>query len=126
MENLIIEATKSTPKIILDCENNKFVFKGKSYPENTKEFYAPVAVWIDNYFKQFSDKNTTIEFDINYLNSSSIKFFFDIFDIFEQIQSENNILKVKWFYDKDDDMGLEIGEDFVEDYENLHIELTEK
>ncbi len=38
MENLIIEATKSTPAVHFDAENHVFSIKGESYPENTAKF----------------------------------------------------------------------------------------
>ena len=50
MTPLHIESTKTTPEISL--EPSKLSFVGKSYPENTFEFYAKVKEWIDEYFFQ--------------------------------------------------------------------------
>jgi len=127
MENLVIEGTKYTPEINLDVQKGSFKFKGKSYPENTFEFYEPVQEWINQYFAtNYSDKKTLISFDINYLNSSSIKFYYDLFEILEDSSKEGKDVVVQWIYDEEDDMALEAGEDFKEEYEDLNINLVVK
>ncbi len=125
MKNIQIEKTKHTPKIVLDSTTRILEFSGKSYPENTFEFYAPVQEWIELYFQDTKDL-TTINFDINYLNSSSIKFYYDLFELLEESSNKGHGIKVNWKYDKDDDMTLETGEEFVDDYEDLDIELVVK
>ena len=126
MENLYIEQTKYTPKIDLNFEKGLFEFKGKSYPENTFEFYEPIKQWIIKFFENSDGKKIIINFDINYLNSSSIKFYYDLFESLENASEDGADIKVDWFYDKEDDMALEAGEEFKEDYENLDINLIVK
>jgi hypothetical protein len=43
MENMFLEATKYTPEISLDAAAGIVSLKGKSYPENTLDFYEPVV-----------------------------------------------------------------------------------
>ena len=74
MENLHIEATKYTPEIKLDVENFTISIWGKSYPENTFEFYKPLLGWIDDFFKN-PQENFTLNMEIIYFNSSSSKLF---------------------------------------------------
>ena len=50
---------------------------------------------------------------------SSIKFYYDLFETLENASKDGKDIEVKWFYHKDDDMALEAGEDFQEDYEDL-------
>ena len=123
MENLIIEETKYTPKIELD-KNGSISLVGKSYPENTFEFYAPVIEWIEKYFENAKDK-TVVNLEIIYFNSSSSKLFFDLFDLLEEESSSNNV-EINWIYDKDNESALEAGEDFIEDFEDLKINLVTK
>jgi len=125
MENLSIKATKYTPKIEL-IKDGFLNFIGKSYPENTFEFYSPVEEWIKEYVEEKANKKTIVTFDLNYLNSSSIKFYFDLFETLEELALENQYVEVVWLYHKDDEMTLEVGEDFKEDYEDLNITITEK
>ena len=124
MENLNIEATEYTPKIILDMQSDLIDIRGDSFPENTFDFYKPVTKWIEEYFSQ-GDKITTINIEINYFNSSSSQLFFDIFDIFEDAV-ENNSLDINWIYDSKNESAQEAGEDFLEEFETLRINLIEK
>ena len=123
MENLHIEASKYTPEIILELEGNISLI-GKSYPENTFEFYTPMMEWIKSYFNGNVAKITTINMEIIYFNSSSSKLFFDFFDLLED--NNSNEIIVNWIYDDENESALEAGEDFVEDFEELTINLVSK
>lgn len=126
MKNLIIEETKYTPQIEMLVDKRAINFKGKSYPENTFDFYMPVMNWLKEYFQDTNKELTTIEFDISYFNSSSSKLFFDIFDILEEAHSEAYLLKIDWFFDEDNENAQEAGEDFQEDFDTLNINLIKK
>ena len=43
---------------------------GSSLPENIKEFYSPIMLWLDEY-KKIAKTNTIIEFQFDYLNTAS-------------------------------------------------------
>jgi hypothetical protein len=124
MDNLKLEATKYTPEIILDT-NGTISLVGKSYPENTFEFYAPMMDWIAKYFDGHAVEKTIINMEIIYFNSSSSKLFFDLFDLLED-NRENHKIEVNWIYDKENESAEEAGEDFIEDFEGLNIKLVVK
>ena len=124
MENLNIEATKYTPVINLDLSGT-ISMVGKSYPENTFEFYAPMMDWVKEYFETSAKDLTTVNLEITYFNSSSSKLFFDFFDLLEE-SSEDNKIKINWIYDEENESAEEAGEDFIEDFEDLDIELKTK
>ncbi|MEA2049238.1 MAG: DUF1987 domain-containing protein [Campylobacterota bacterium] len=124
MENLIIEETKYTPLINLDV-NGTITLIGKSYPENTFEFYEPMMSWLAQYFETNPAETTTINMEITYFNSSSSKLFFDFFDLLEE-NNEENVIKVNWIYDEENESAEEAGEDFIEDFEELEINLVTK
>lgn len=125
MENLNIEATEYTPKIVLDSKQDLIDIRGDSFPENTFDFYKPVVKWLKQYFEE-ANKTTTINIDINYFNSSSSQLFFDIFDIFEEASENQNSLEINWIYSSKNESAQEAGEDFVDEFENLKINLKEK
>lgn len=125
MENLKIEASKYTPEIILDKDSGTISIIGKSYPENTFEFYEPVIQWIENYFKSTTNKKTILNLEIIYFNSSSSKLFFDLFDLVEE-QKDNFDIEINWIYDEENESALEAGEDFKEDFEELNFNLVSK
>ena len=124
MQKLQIEASQYTPQISMDAENGIIEIVGKSYPENTFEFYKPVLEWIEKYF-QNPQKETTINMEIIYFNSSSSKLFFDLFDIIEENKEKSKIM-INWIYDQENESALEAGEEFQEDFETLEIVLQEK
>jgi len=126
MENLIIKATQYTPAIDFNLETNILSITGKSYPENTFEYYKPIIFWIEEYLKNVKDEEILINLDLEYLNSSSLKAYFDMFDMLEEANSEGKHIKIKWIYDEDNDISEETGEDFIEDFKNLNIELVVK
>jgi hypothetical protein len=126
MENLQIENTNYTPQIDLNAQTGVFNIKGKSYPENTFEVYKPVQEWIENYFKNTENEKTTINLELLYLNSSSLKAYFDMFDIFESAHEDGKNIEINWIYESDDDIIEETGEDFKDDFEDLTINLITK
>ena len=124
MEKMVIEATKYTPAITLDPDGT-ISMVGKSYPENTFEFYAPVMEWVERYFQSTPAQKTVVNMEILYFNSSSSKLFFDFFDLLEEYSSEHEI-EVNWIYDAENESAEEAGEDFIEDFESLKINLVQK
>ena len=123
MDKLYIEATKYSPEIDLDPETGILEIRGKSYPENTFEFYAPVMRWLEEYIASSPDGKTVVNMEIVYFNSSSSKFFFDFFDVIEEAVEGGFEVEINWIYDRDNDNALEAGEDFMEDFESLNFSL---
>ena len=125
MNNLQFEATQYTPKIMLETYG-VITIVGKSYPENTFEFYMPVMNWLKNYFTETnSPHHLTVNIEITYFNSSSSKLFFDFFDILDE-QKEAFDITVNWIFDRENDNAKEAGEDFIEDFPDLKILLVTK
>ena len=122
MENLHIETTKYTPEIKLDAQNGVIDIRGKSYPENTFEFYKPMMEWVEEYFNSCAKEETIVNMEIIYFNSSSSKLFFDFFDLLDENQEDHKIV-INWIYDGENESAEEAGEDFVEDFEDLDIKL---
>jgi len=124
MESLKLEATKYTPEINLNTDG-VISLVGKSYPENTFEFYAPMMEWLESYFDGNAADTTVINMEIIYFNSSSSKLFFDFFDLLEE-NAEENTIEINWIYDEENESAEEAGEDFIEDFEDLNIKLVSK
>ncbi len=123
MDDLYIEGTKSTP--IVDLKTSGiFSFIGKTYPENIGSFYAPILKWIRTYLKD-NKNNIDLSLDMTYINSGSSKILFTIFSLFEDVNDTCDI-KISWIYDEDNEVGLEYGEGFQEDFSKLNIKLIVK
>ena len=125
MDNLVIEATRYTPKIDFNGEKGVLEIRGKSYPENSFEFYKPIMEWIEKYF-QNPQKRTIVNIELVYFNSSSSKFLFDLFDKLEEEKSRGHEILINWIFDEDNDVAEEAGMDFQEDFESLNINLITK
>ena len=122
MENILLERSDNSPKVIMDKERGLIEFEGKSYPENTFVFYRPLTEWLKKYFKYHLDKDitTTINFKFLYFNSATTQIIFEIFDIIEESNVEK--LKIYWFYEKENKNGFEDYEDYSEEFPSLDIE----
>lgn len=125
MEKLSIEATKYTPKVEFDATSGVLEIRGKSYPENTFEFYEPILLWLKNFFSSGGSKIVTFNFEITYYNSSSSKVLYDLFDILEEAVDGGHQVTINWCYDEENETALEAGEDFQEDFDTLDINLVE-
>ncbi|WP_440876840.1 DUF1987 domain-containing protein [Thalassotalea sp. PLHSN55] len=125
MEHLIIEETKFTPKVDMSAETGIISIVGKSYPENSFVFYHPVMKWLESYFASHVKSKTIINMEIIYFNSSSSKLFFDFFDVLDEAKI-NHEIEVNWLYHPENDVAEEAGEDFIEDFEDLNINLIIK
>lgn len=119
MENIHIEQTKYTPKVVLDFEKGVIEIIGDSLPENTVEFYSPLIDGLHNYFKEPKDQ-TVVNLELTYFNSSSSKLFFDFFDILEEGAEDCDVV-INWYHDEENETMEEAGEDFKEDFEHLNF-----
>ncbi len=126
MDNLKIEATKYSPEISFDCENNVLEIRGKSYPEDTSVFYSPIFAWVEKYLQREETKKIVVNIELVYFNSSSSKVLLDFFDTLETAANDGKEIAVNWFYEEDDEDALEFGEEFKEDFESLDFNLIEK
>ena len=96
----IVQAQEDTPEIILDSENNIFLFSGRSIPENAVTFYKPIIEWINHYSIK-PNKITEIVFNFEYFNTASAKQIAKLMVIFEKLSAKHKVL-IKWKYQKDD------------------------
>ena len=95
MQKLSIIATKYTPAISSSLDNASITFEGKSYPENTFEFYEPIETYIGQFLDNFKDSHVSVNFDVSYFNSSTSKIFFNIFDMLEESAIAGTKITVK-------------------------------
>lgn len=113
MNSFVLENTKSTPYVEFCYEQNKLILKGESYPENAYSFYEPIYKLIDDHF--ISTKELTAEFQLSYINTSSIKCLIILFDKLNiNYQSDKNII-INWYYDEDNGFDYDMGQDFKMD-----------
>lgn len=133
MESLIIPATDHTPEINFNAGTDELIIRGESRPENVKKFYDPVIDWVNAYHDRLYHARTnndqrikTVSLNINldYLNSSSLKYFYDLLTAIEKLKEYAN-LKVYWHYNVLDEVMKENGEEYNQMLKGLDIEMVE-
>jgi hypothetical protein len=113
MEALIIAKTDDTPQVHLDKSAGKFEFSGKSLPEDVSSFYKPIFDWLEAYSKDTNDESV-FEFKMTYFNTASSKVILDVLMKLEDMVNDGKDIKVKWYYDEDDEDMEEAGEEYSE------------
>lgn len=111
IEKLYIEATSTTPRIVLDKEAQKFLISGRSLPEDAENAYAEVMDWLERY-KADPNPQTDLTVNLDYYNSSSLRKIADIMLTLKDIgESTGTAVSVKWYYEEGDDSSMENAED---------------
>lgn len=124
MEKLYIEPTIKTPEILFSPEENIFLIRGFSAPEDVRALYYPVIEWMTGFISEvvtagnrhgfFSeDKPFRFRVDLEYFNSSSAKFLYDIFMEMKRLIPVRIPYVVEWVYEADDIDLKEAGADIA-------------
>jgi hypothetical protein len=124
MTRLLIEGTKSSPRIDFDPATGLLDIRGESYPENCPRFYGPVIQWLQEYLDAARPRPLVLNMEILYFNSSTSKTFMDIFDMLDAEASSGRSVEVNWRYQAENDMAQECGEEFLQDVRALRFNLV--
>ena len=111
MEVLSYKSKDMLPGILLDKESGKFQIYGKSCPVDAFEFYDPVFKWFDEYITN-PLKNTILDLNLTYFNTVSAKFLLRIMSKMEDLSDLGHDVKIRWFYNEEDEDLEEAGEEF--------------
>ena len=122
MQKLFISPTPLTPEIHFSPEENIFMLRGTSSPEDVRALYYPVIEWIKTFInnvikeeiKIFSPENPLkFQVDLDYFNSSSAKFLYDIFMELKRLSLSGIPIIVEWYHDDEDIDMKEAGSDLA-------------
>lgn len=125
MENYAVTATSHTPEITLDVEAGTLALVGESYPEDVSAFYAPLLSQLDAYIATKPAQGLRVDLKFIYINSSSARTIMQLLKKFDDAAEDGLQVTVRWIYDEDDDMMMEMGEEYGEDLESVDFELVE-
>lgn len=123
-QELHISPTSGSPEVHFSPNENIFLIRGISAPEDVRAMYYPVIEWIKNYInfliqteprkKNYTPVNPLkFKVDLEYFNSSSAKFLYDIFMELQRLIPEGVPFIVEWLYDKEDTDLKEAGSDIA-------------
>jgi hypothetical protein len=102
-----IKSSKTSPSVHVNTSEGFNFIKGKSVPESSVHFYFPIIDKLKVLIKK--DQHITLEFDLEYFNTSSSKC---IFDLIRAVKRRTKNLQVNWYYEEFDTDMMETGEDF--------------
>lgn len=118
MNKFIRYATETTPDIYFSPEENRFEITGKSAPEDVRGLYYPVVEWMNSFTAWVREENQFTEarplvfkVDLEYFNSSSAKFLFDIFNKLRDLNKGGLPVIIEWYFEAGDSDLREAGED---------------
>jgi hypothetical protein len=120
MNKLILEATDTTPRVVLDHLENKFEIIGEACPEDAKLFFASLFTWIDQYKNYLyflnnesnAKKSLIFTFHLNYVSSSALKYTYNFLQQLEELKPLCETVTIKWLYDKEDTDMEDNGKEF--------------
>ena len=115
-----IAATDRTPSISLTQDPLKLSISGESFPEDVSAFYGEVITAV-NQLASTSKGKLDVEMAMVYINSSSIKAMYRIFEGLDAYRQAGNEVQVTWKAEADDDIMQELGEDFKDRFQALNI-----
>ena len=122
MQKLYIQSTPTTPEINFSPKENIFIIRGTSSPEDVRALYYPVIEWIKLLIDDIIEGEVTqysassplkMLADLNYFNSSSAKFLYDIFSELKRLPAAGIPVIVDWYYDVEDTDQKEAGADIA-------------
>lgn len=110
-KRLHIDRTETSPGIELDLEQGTIEFVGRSLPANSELFYGRVYRWLEEYLKQ-PRLDTTVNMKLDYLDTSSSKHFYNIFERLNAVTEKGRNVQVNWHYESGDEEMAETGKDY--------------
>ena len=104
MRDIVIHRTQDTPGVLFLADGN-FIIEGRAFSKDARKFFEPLI----NMCRKISIDTMNVEIKLDYLNTSSLKM---MVDLLKTIDANSRIKKkeVKWYYEEDDEVILEIGQ----------------
>ena len=123
MDTLQIPGTYDTPEVQFDPLKGSLLLKGRSFSENSAEFFHPLINWLDDYI-EMPVSATKLTIDLDVIDEASLKF---IADILTKLASLSKTKKVQasWLVEKVDEDTREVGES-LRDMVDMPFEITYK
>ncbi|MCC6840743.1 MAG: DUF1987 domain-containing protein [Flavobacteriales bacterium] len=111
IKQMHIGRTSTSPEVQLDLERGTIDITGRSLPANGELFYERVYRWLDEYLKQPCDR-TTVNMRLDYMDTSSSKHFYNIFDRLSAANEQGGNVCVNWHFETGDEEMAETGKDY--------------
>ncbi|MBL4655599.1 MAG: DUF1987 domain-containing protein [Bacteroidia bacterium] len=117
-----LEATPESPSILLDKDQNKFVIKGRSLPEDPQTFYGKIHNWFNDY-SDSPNSLTEIRIILDYINTSSGKELLELMINLEKITKQDKEVIAK-FYCRENDEIMRMWIEEIADLSPVRVDLV--
>jgi len=117
-----IQGTERTPEVQLVTDPLSLTIQGESFPEDVAIFYGPVINAV-NALSENAKGALKVTMAMVYINSSSIKALYRIFEGVDAYRKSGNEVSVRWNVPEDDDIMEELGEDFKDRFPDLDFKV---
>lgn len=107
---LNIHSSEDTPEVHFNIDAGEFLIKGRSLPENAFNFYSPIIEFVKSH-KLAKGIRNILTIHLDYFNSSSGRFLFELLTILENSEYSKESLVIKWVVEADDELMIEKGEE---------------
>ena len=122
MQDLQLSATERTPEIKFSISEKTLLISGESYPEDVSSFYGEL-IQISESLSSSDIDSLNVTVSLIYMNSSSVKAFYRIFEGLDKAKKDGKSITLTWECQDDDDIIEELGEDFIDRFPDLNIEI---
>jgi len=122
MQDLQLSATERTPEIKFSTSEKTLFISGESYPEDVSSFYGEL-IQISESLSSSDLDSLNVTVSLIYMNSSSVKAFYRIFEGLDKAKKDGKSITLTWECQDDDDIIEELGEDFIDRFPDLNIEI---
>lgn len=143
MQPLHIPPSADTPYVHFEPSNKMYLIRGKSMMENAAVFYTGIIDWLEKFEKTLiknidatsSPQNHRFVFRLDYFNTSSGKFLFEIVEIIDRIytriedynfsaDSPSSVkIQIEWHYHQEDEIMKAVGDE-MQDLTELCFEFS--
>ncbi|MBL7958222.1 MAG: DUF1987 domain-containing protein [Flavobacteriales bacterium] len=106
-----LDRTETSPQIDLDLDNGVMEFVGRSLPHNSEQFYSRVYRWLEEYLEAPREE-TTVNMRLDYLDTSSSKHLYNIFQKLDAVNERGQHVLVNWHFETGDEEMAETGKDY--------------
>ena len=118
-----VERTDTSPQIDIDVDNGILEFIGRSLPHNSEQSYAQIYNWLDEYLEKPSEE-TTVNMHMDYLDTSSSRHLYNIFNRLNTAGETGNKVQVNWHFECGDEEMAETGKDY-QSFFNMNFKFIE-
>lgn len=124
MENISIKAGDRSPAVEFRFNENRLSLSGESYPEDTATFFGPVLKALSGYCESTPSRQIAFDISLAYFNTSSAKVLMNMLQMLEARAKGGTDVCINWFYQRDDEVLQEFGEDFSRDLQHVRFNLV--